>query len=219
MLMFVLIIINFALILFVIALLMGNDKVREALGITSRKKKNAVSDPLALINEKLEMLGSKVADLARREDNTDQRIDRVLLEFASLTSRIANLETQKKEPGVELKSTVSQARTDNVNELKNVTKYAQQTTGGGFDAETLLDNQTKFTKFILNIKGNMATYEVPVSEECQSKILNGYASISPLVEEVERIQSPTAIVNVELGTLKLEAGRWVVLNKLKIKLV
>ena len=219
MLMFVLIIINFALILFVIALLMGNDKVREALGITSRKKKNAVSDPLVLINEKLEMLGSKVADLARREDNTDQRFDRILLEFASLTTRIANLETQKKEPGVELKSTVSQARTDNVNELKNVTKYAQQTTGGGFDAETLLDNQTKFTKFILNIKGNMATYEVPVSEECQSKILNGYASISPLVEEVERKQSPTAIVNVKLGTLKLEAGRWVVLNKLKIKLV
>lgn len=215
-----------ALIAFGVVILINNTKVRSALGLSKGEKAYDESESLSKFKEELDILNNRLSTVENRCDGLEVKLESLTNEVKKLASTMENLNLNNSQSSIHNNNVVKE-HDESVNIIPNskkesvisVTKYAQQTMANGFDTESLLDSQTKFTKFIIHIKGNKATYEVPESKECQSKMLNGYASIAPFVEEVSRIQSPTAILNVVPGTLILKGTTWEIDSKLKIKLV
>lgn len=222
-LMFILLIVNFIVVALGVAIL-SNAKTRQILGIGKRGAEDKIKE-MAAIKEKLETIDKKLIEYENFRIDFLARIDSLSNNISSLTIRINTLEANVNKLATKELSSIStkdkslNREPESSKETVTVTKYVQQCGTDGFNADSLLDNLTKFTKFIIRIKGDKATYEVPDLEECQSKLLNGYASISPLVEEVARVNSPVAIMNDTPGILKLEGARWIIESKLKIKLI
>lgn len=208
-----------AAVIVIVAYIMGNDAIRGKLGLNKetgklRHKMHELNDKLALLDQKMVQIENRQAELENSLKSIESKIE-------TLFAKIDKLERDgsgSNQPS-RAESQVKPQPQSQPSQPVQVTKYVQQLGADGFEDSVLLDNLTKFTKFVVEVSGNTAKYEVPTSPECQEKLLNGFASISSFVEEVSHEASPTRIENVAPGTLALEGGFWKVTSKLKIKLV
>lgn len=198
----------------VIALL-GNDKVVALLKPKSKTPKSPKD-----MEEKEGPKRDAITELREELKQQTEELKQLREEIASLQSRLTQVEVyiseQPSTPEIVVAESVAESKPAAASNTG--TFYVQQIGDKSIDEASLLGTQTKFTKFILNVNGDEATFEVPTDAECQQRLLNGYSSIRSFVVEDSKVDSPTAIENASKGTLKKENGVWKLTSPLRVNL-
>ena len=208
----------------VVILLLGNDTTRRKLRIGGSKGKGDQS--VDQIQTKLAIHKQRIEEIAARMEELSDSNLYLRSQLESISSKLQQIEakTDVKENKTDVskssqKPSHNSSRQETKPQVTTIKKYVQQLDSQGFENDNLLDNLTKFTKLVVDITGTKAKYTVPTSSDCQEKLINGYASISPFVEEISHSSSPTRIENVDPGTMELVGDHWEIKTKLKVKLV
>jgi len=200
--------------------LLGNDKVTNLL--QGHKKEDVM-----FLAEQVKDLKSKVSKIDNLLIESQRLYAEIPLRLRNLEDKINYLETQVRDsfnankvnnpilPNIPQDANVANGKSVE----KNKTLYVQEFVNGEILNEKLLENKSKFTKFIVTVSGNKATYEVPTDSTCQEKLINGYSTIQPFLDELSTVDAPSGIENVQAGTLVLKEGKWNIERKLKVRLV
>ncbi|MCH5238715.1 MAG: hypothetical protein J1F38_00660 [Muribaculaceae bacterium] len=171
---------------------------------------------MELLNVAVAELKDAVAKLSHlRQNASADQIDRVFYKLDLILSKLEGNTSTNSQKGLAEPAPI---HAGSASKPPVVEKFAQQIGDGEIQNSTLMDNESKYTKFILKISGNEASFELPQSEIAQEKILNSYSAIVPFVEEVVHVDAPRNILNVKPGRMELKNGVWTIAEKLQVKL-